>query len=554
MTDGRLLGGRYRLGEVIGHGGMAEVFAGTDIRLGRPVAVKVLRADLARDHSFLSRFEREAQAAAALNHPNIVSVYDTGEDVVEEGVSTVRVPWIVMERVEGQTLRQIMASGRRLTLERALDVTSGILAALDYSHRHGIVHRDIKPGNIMVTPSGDVKVMDFGIARALADSSATVTHTSAVLGTAQYLSPEQARGEIVDARSDLYSCGALLYELLTGQPPFTGDSPVSIAYQHVTEAAVAPSTVEPSVTPEVDAIVLTALAKKPSARYPSAADMRGDIERAIDGQPVTARMPVVDAPTQRLAPVDVSGGGAVATKADTRRSTAVWLGSLVAVVAVVLGAMLIMLRVFTPAPSDQVAVPDLSGLTVAAAQQLLENTGLVLGDQLPQASDDRPKDTIIRQSPVKDTLLAKGSTVDIVVSTGPGQTAVPSLVNLASPDEARAALTAVGLTLGSVVQEDADAPAGRVIRTDPVAGEMVDPGFAVNIVISSGAIAIPNVVGMPSTQAQAVLTNAGFNVELVEQPDAEYAPGTVIMQEPQQGESATLGATVTIIIATAPTP
>lgn len=544
MSEGRLLGGRYQLGEVIGHGGMAEVYAGTDVRLGRPVAVKVLRADLARDHSFLMRFEREAQAAAALNHPNIVSVYDTGEDIVEDALTAIKVPWIVMERVEGQTLRQIMASGRRLTVERALDVVSGILAALDYSHRHGIVHRDIKPANVMVTPAGDVKVMDFGIARALADASATVTHTSAVLGTAQYLSPEQARGEIVDARSDLYSCGALLYELLTGRPPFTGDSPVAIAYQHVTEQPKAPSTIDPEIPHEVDAIVLAALAKKPANRYASAAEMRGDIERAIDGQPVTARIPVQDAPTEALGRVDVSSGSL-----RERQSTAIWLGSLAAVVVVVLGAMLVLLRIFTPAPTQQVGVPDLQGLTVAQATQLLKNTGLLLGDQLPQASSDRPKDTIISQSPGRDIMVSKGSTVDIVVSTGPGQIAVPQLADLASVEDARQALTAVKLTLGTVTQENADAAAGTVLRSDPVAGTLVDPGTTVNIWISSGLITVPNVVGLPFTQAQAELANAGFNVGLpVYQVDSTVPEGTVLRQDPVGSATAELGATVTLTV------
>ena len=546
MSEPRVLGGRYQLGEVIGHGGMAEVYSGTDIRLGRPVAVKVLRADLARDRSFLMRFEREAQAAAALNHPNIVSVYDTGEDLVEDGLTTTRVPWIVMEKVDGQTLRQIMSSGRRLTLERALDITSGILAALDYSHRHGIVHRDIKPANVMVTPSGDVKVMDFGIARALADASATVTHTSAVLGTAQYLSPEQARGEIVDARSDLYSCAALLYELLTGRPPFTGDSPVAIAYQHVTEPPQPPSVFDAEITPEIDAIVLTALAKKPADRYASAAEMRGDVERALDGQPVTARISVQD-----------GGGEPVATthsasqvQVKQRQSTAIWLGSLVAVVVVVLGAMLVLLKIFTPTPSDQVAVPDLQGLTVAQATTLLKNTGLLLGDQLPQASSDRPKDTIISQSPARDILVSKGSTVDIVISTGPGQVAVPQLADLPSPDEARAALAEVGLTLGTVSEENADAPAGTILRSDPEAGTMVDPGTTVSIWISSGLIEIPNVVGLPATQAQAELANAGFNVETIGQVDTTVTEGTVLSQDPAGLTTAELGATVTLTVST----
>lgn len=545
MSEGRLLGGRYQLGDVIGRGGMAEVYAGTDVRLGRPVAVKVLRADLARDHSFITRFEREAQAAAALNHPNIVAVYDTGEDIIDEGMSAVRVPWIVMERVEGQTLRQIMGGGRRLTVERALDIASGILAALDYSHRHGIVHRDIKPGNVMVTPTGDIKVMDFGIARALADASATVTHTSAVLGTAQYLSPEQARGEIVDARADLYSCGALLYELLIGRPPFTGDSPVAIAYQHVTEVPQPPSAFDNTIPNEVDAIVLTALAKKPGDRYASAAEMRADVERALQGEPVTARIPVQDAATTAIPALHSSG--TVATK--ERTSTAIWLGSLTAVVVVVLAAMFVLLRIFTPTPTDQVAVPDLAGLTVPQAVKLLENTGLVLGDQLPQASNDRPKDTIINQSPGRETMVSKGSSVDIVISTGPGQVAVPSLADLPSVEEAQAALTKVGLTLGTVEQTDADAAPGTVLRSDPVAGTLVDPGTAVSIWISSGNIVVPNVVGLPSTQAQAELANAGFNVGTPTVViDTSVAAGTVLTQDPVGGTSASLGSTVTLTV------
>ena len=238
MTQPRLVGGRYELGELLGYGGMAEVHRGRDIRLGRDVAIKVLRADLARDPSFLNRFRREAQAAAGLNHPSIVSVYDTGEDAGPDGTSQ---PFIVMEYVEGRTLRDILKTEGRLPVRRAMEIAADVCGALDFSHRNGIVHRDIKPANVMITPTGAVKVMDFGIARALADNAATVTQTANVIGTAQYLSPEQARGESVDARSDVYSTGCLLYELVTGSPPFQGDSPVAVAYQHVRENAPAPS-------------------------------------------------------------------------------------------------------------------------------------------------------------------------------------------------------------------------------------------------------------------------------------------------------------------------
>jgi serine/threonine protein kinase len=259
MEEPRRLGGRYELGSVLGRGGMAEVYLAHDTRLGRTVAVKTLRVDLARDPTFQARFRREAQSAASLNHPAIVAVYDTGEDYVD-GIS---IPYIVMEYVDGSTLRELLHSGRKLLPERSLEMCVGILQALEYSHRNGIVHRDIKPANVMLTRTGQVKVMDFGIARAMGDSGMTMTQTAAVIGTAQYLSPEQAKGETVDARSDLYSTGCLLYELLTVRPPFVGDSPVAVAYQHVREEPQPPSSFDPEITPEMDAIVLKALVKDP---------------------------------------------------------------------------------------------------------------------------------------------------------------------------------------------------------------------------------------------------------------------------------------------------
>src|SRR3982750_1680711 len=307
----RVLGNRYEVGELLGRGGMAEVHSGRDPRRGRVVAIKLLRVDLARDATFQARFRREAQSAAALNHPAIVSVYDTGEEqIVEAGGAAVNLPYIVMEYVEGRTLRELMHDGRPLDVDTALDVTARVLSALEYSHRTGIVHRDIKPANVMVTPNGDVKVMDFGIARAMADASSTMTQTQAVIGTAQYLSPEQARGEQVDTRSDLYSTGCLLFELLTGRPPFVADSPVAVAYQHVREAPVPPSQVVGGIPDSVDRIVLHSLAKGREERYQSAADFRADVEAARGGRQVNAVVPVMhgaNETTQYLPAQDQTG-------------------------------------------------------------------------------------------------------------------------------------------------------------------------------------------------------------------------------------------------------
>ena len=551
----RRLGDRYEVGELLGRGGMAEVHEGRDLRLGRRVAIKILRPDLARDPSFQARFRREAQSAAALNHPNIVAVYDNGEDVLENGTDSVTVPYIVMEHVDGMTLRQLLQSGRRLLPERALEMTAGVLAALDYSHRHGIVHRDIKPANVMLTRTGDVKVMDFGIARALADSGQTMTAAQAVMGTAQYLSPEQARGEIVDARSDLYSTGCLLYELLTGRPPFMGDSPVSIAYQHVSEPPVPPSQIDPAVPPSVDAIVLTSLAKDPGARYQTAAEMRADVERAIAGMPVTASMAAVAAApadaTTRLAPV----GAAVAPAdpASGGRGPWAWVLLTVAVIAIVGGAAFLAFRLFGTTAVPKVTVPSLTGLTAAQAQSTLTGAGLSLGSQTPQTSE-KPKDTIIAQQPGAGIEVDKGSSVDVTVSAGKEQATVPRLVGLASPDDARNVLAQSKLQLGTVTPKDSDQPEGYVLDQQPKAQTQVDVGSLVNITVSSGKVAVPDVKGKSEAQARSDLTNAGFEVNVVNQEDGTVDPGTVLAQSPQPGTKAKKGSQVTITVATSPPP
>ena len=558
--DIRRLGDRYELGEVIGRGGMAEVFEGKDMRLGRRVAVKILRPDLARDPSFQARFRREAQSAASLNHPNVVAVYDTGEDVLAdaEGATGEIVPYIVMEYVDGMTLRQLMASGRRLLPERALEIASGTLAALDYSHRHGIVHRDIKPANVMLTRGGDVKVMDFGIARALADAGQTMTQQSAVLGTAHYLSPEQARGEVVDSRSDLYSTGCLMYELLTGRPPFTGESPVSIAYQHVSEQAIPPSQLDSSVTPQIDTIVLTALAKNPSDRYQTAAEMRADVERATAGMPVTAAIPVVVAQdTAVLSPLGAGAlaGGAVAADTDsTQRSPVFWVLLTLGVIAVAVATLLVGRAIFGTPAIERVAVPDLRGLTIAQATTSLSAQGLLLGNQTPQPSTERPKDTIISQTPPNGEQADKGTRVDIVISTGKGQATVPQLVGLTSQDDARTALQTAALLLGKVTPVASDQPAGAVVAQSQPQGTSVDVSTAIDISISDGKVVVPSVVNESEAQARSDLINAGFEPNVIKQEDGSKPAGTVLAQSPKGGVSAVKGTLVTITVATAPPP
>ncbi len=555
MSDARMLGDRYEIGEVIGRGGMAEVHEGRDLRLGRRVAVKILRPDLARDPSFQARFRREAQSAAALNHPNIVAVYDTGEDILAgEGADAIVVPYIVMEYVDGMTLRQLLASGRRLLPERALEITGGVLSALDYAHRHGIVHRDIKPANVMLTRTGDVKVMDFGIARALNDVGNTMTATSAVMGTAQYLSPEQARGEVVDARSDLYSAGVLLYELLTGRPPFTGDSPVSIAYQHVSEMPTPPSQVDGGVSPEIDTVVMHSLSKRADDRYQTAAEFRIDVERAVAGSPVTAAVPmVVGEHTQQMPAVAAAG---LDYRDDYRRPArkprraGFWIISIVAIILAIVGAVLIGRFVLGSSNLSRVAVPNLDGLTIEQATSTLADAHLQLGAQTPELSD-RPDGTVIAQQPAAGEQLEQNQSVNVTVSSGKEQATVPQLVALTSPEAARIALSDAGLKLGIVSQKASDQPSGYVLEQSPAEGTQVDAGTMINITVSSGLVQVPSVTGLSEAQARSDLAQAGFEAQVVEQNDSSVPEGTVLAQSPKAGSNLSRGSTVTITVAIA---
>ena len=591
----RILAGRYEVGELIGRGGMAEVHIGHDARLGRTVAIKILRSDLARDPSFQARFRREAQSAAALNHPAIVAVYDTGEETYTEPSGAVsHVPFIVMEYVEGHTVRDILRDGHAVPIDEAVEIVSGVLSALEYSHQAGIVHRDIKPANVMLTPTGAVKVMDFGIARAVADSAATMTQTQAVIGTAQYLSPEQARGESVDARSDLYSTGCLLFELLTGRPPFTGDSRVAVAYQHVREAPQRPSAIAGDVPEVLDRIVLKALAKEREARYSTAAEFRSDLESAQHGgrvqagplgtvmaaaaasalpslgEPTTQVMGGTDAATQAFAPVGAAapvapvtsgweptglaapadprpGNGAVADKESRKRKTLLWTLITVAVVAVV--AILAIL--YLPQDDDvkTVAVPTLTGKNAEEATAALTAVDLKIKKGTEASSVEEGLFT--RSEPDAGAQVAPGSTVSVWFSSGPDAAQIPDVSGL-DQDSARAKLTAAGFPSATSTESESGGQIDkdRVTRTDPAAGETLPKDTVVKIYLSDGTVEIPKLVGMTVDKAKAKIKEVAgtkISVDTRTQPDTAD-PGTVIDQSPSAGP-VQHGQTITLTIA-----
>ncbi len=573
MTQrGTLLGGRYELDQIIGRGGMAEVWRARDTRLARDVAVKRLRIDLASDPTFQARFRKEAQSAAGLNHPNIVAVYDTGEEL--DPSSQVSVPYIVMELVEGVTLRDVLRDGRKILPERALEFTAGVLDALDYSHRAGIIHRDIKPANVMLTPEGAVKVMDFGIARAIADTSATMTQTAAVIGTAQYLSPEQARGEKVDQRSDLYSVGCLLYELLVSEPPFKGDSPVSVAYQHVREAPVPPSHVDPEVGADMDTVTLKALAKSADDRYQDAREMRADVLRAMNHQKVHAVVvgPGANDPTTVMASEnETTARRAAVTPAPTavamqaspaeieeeekKKSRGPLVVLLVLAGLLLVGMVVAIAMILNPGvePPEMVPVPAVTGVEQASAENTITNARLV-----PEVTEvvgtEEDKGKVLKQTPPAGEEVEVNSTVVLEVSLGPDTKVIPTIIGLT---EAEAKRTLSDAGFNNVDSEDADpadedptAKAGTVTDSTPQEGGDVDPEGLVTITIATGNSIVPTLTDATEDGVKDLAKAAGFDsIDIKTEETNEAEPGIVFRQDPEAGTPFARSDTITVYVA-----
>lgn len=563
-----LLANRYEIGDVIGRGGMATVHVGQDTRLGRRVAVKLLKPSLANDPAFRTRFRQEAQAAARMAHPTIVRVYDAGEETVTENSGAeVQVPFIVMEHVEGRPLSEIIAEGP-VDQAEAVRITSGILTALEYSHRAGVVHRDIKPANVMVTTTGQVKVMDFGIARAITDTSATVAQTTSILGTASYFSPEQARGETVDARTDLYSTGVVLFELLTGRPPFLGDSPVAVAYQHVSEQPVPPSTITPVVSPAIDAVTLHALVKDRTRRFQNAAEFRRDLEQAAAGQ--------VPASTKKLQQQRANDASTMLFGVNPRSTTNsevafrelddtqehrpqrtqnrppvawIWVGILLTIAVITgVGFWVANLQPGQAPISSSVSVPNVVGATWNSASSALEQRDLK-PMRVEENSDDVSRGSVIRTEPGSGTAVARQQDIRVVVSLGPEQVAVPDVANQAQAD-AEQSLKTAGFAIGSITSDySTTVPEGTVLGSDPASGSAHTKGTVVNLRVSNGLVQLPNVQQQPFETANATLAGLGLTVQ--PQPTGSCTGSTVTQQSAPAGDIAQ-GSTVTLTYCAAP--
>jgi serine/threonine-protein kinase len=509
----KLLGGRYTVGEMIGTGGMADVYLGYDQRLSREVAIKILRSDLARDPSFLARFRKEALAAAGLNHPGIVAVYDSGE----EGDNS----YIVMELVNGQTLRDVLKSGQAISIDDSLRIVVGILDAIAYSHENGIIHRDIKPGNVMITDSGDIKVMDFGIARAMDDVGATMTSTWNVVGTAQYLSPEQATGEVADGRSDIYSVGCLLYELITGRPPFTGDTPVAIAYQHVSGELIPASEIVEDLDPGIDTILEVSLAKSPSDRYPSADEMLRDLRLVMSGDEVTTRI----------------------RRVVTRKSKQILVGLSLLFVLLLGTAYLI-----APSPINSqnvIQLPNVVGLTESQAADLLQGFTI----NISRSPDSKiPVGRVATQLPLATSRVPQGSSISLTISSGPGDTAIPVDIIGKNLSEARNMLASVGLVIAQTIPVDSNSNPGVVLKVTPTPGSVIPAGSGVVLEIASGNLQIPSLVGLSEIEAKTILAQAGLLVKQVTINDSTQNYDVVLAQAPSAGSSEAIGSSVTITV------
>lgn len=556
--EGQLLADRYRLEQPIGRGGMADVHRAHDEVLDRPVAVKRLLSHHGDDGSFRERFRAEAHAAASLNHPNIVSVYDTG--VHEDR------PFIVMELVKGRSLQETIRAGG-VTEDRALEICGEVCAALQYAHDSGLIHRDVKPGNILLAEDGTVKVADFGIARAV--DADTVTQTAAVLGTAAYLSPEQAQGRQLDSRTDLYSLGVVLYELLSGEQPFTGDSAVTVAYQHVQELPTPLRERDASVSSSAEAIAMRALAKNPGNRYQTADEMRADIARARVGRPIAA--PAVlraDDVDRTLVP---AGERSLTPAAEQRSATSVLapvaddedepttplqvlgyvlLGLLT--IALVAGGIVLLAGGFGGDDPDAAltTVPDVVGEAQRAAEVILGDASLQLEVSGEENDPDVPEGDVISQTPEAGTDVAVDSVVSVVLSLGPADLEVPDLRGM-TEEEARAALREANILRGQIQREsNDDVEEGRVIRTEPEAGSTVAPNQPVNLVVSSGEelVRVRNVVALVDADARSMLQDQDLVVEVF-QVFSEFVPeGSVVSQDPAGGTEVPVGSTVVLEI------
>jgi serine/threonine-protein kinase len=558
MSDAgpRVFNGRYEIHRRLGRGGMAEVYLARDQLLDRPVAVKVLFPEFATDPSFVERFRREATAAANLNHPNIVGVYDWGE---ADGTY-----FIVMEYVDGRTLSDILGSEGALHPDRAADIGADVAAALGFAHRNGVVHRDVKPGNVLVTQAGQVKVADFGIARATtANPDENLTQAGTVMGTATYFSPEQARGDAVDPRSDIYSLGCVLYELVVGRPPFAGDSPVAIAYKHVQESPEPPRQLKPELPAAIEAIVLKCLAKNPVNRYPTAEDLRADLRRFREGNGILAE-PVMVPPVDPGATSVVAATSAVAAteedyaeegEEEGRRSSGLFLAGLILLLILLAGTLYLLSQQFagddeTDVP--QVEVPNVVGQPIEDAERILEARNLEV-EVTREANDEAEEGIVFAQDPERGERVDEGSTVELKVSAGAEAVRVPDVIG-SQLDQARQLLTAQGFTVAVDEVADEDAPVGEVVDQEPGPDQEAPRGSEVQLFVSSGPAPreVPDVVGRSIAEASNLLGQAGFAVEQTSEPSNTVDEGDVIRTNPAAGSTQPKGATVTVVVSSGP--
>jgi len=547
--DERLLAERYRLGDLIGRGGMSTVHRAVDTRLRRVVAVKLLKPQLATNPSFRMRFRQEAQASSRMTHPTIVRIYDAGEETSRDSAGhDVQVPFIVMEYVEGRLVKDILDDGP-LTPSAAAHIAEGVLTALEYSHRAGVVHRDIKPGNVMVTASGQVKVMDFGIARAVTESTSNVAQTTSILGTAAYFSPEQARGESVDARTDLYSTGVMLFEMLTGVQPFRADTPVAVAYQHLSETPPAPSSFNPKVSPAFDVVVERALQKGRTQRYQTVAEFRADVLAAAAG-----RVPLHREPDQTEVlfgtPVTTPTSSEFALRQLTedettvrtqRRPPAVWVWAGIVATLVIVAAVMYWafnLQPSAPLPPNVRTIPPLAQLSYEDAVTKLKEIGLN-STRADQPSATAAKDAIIRSDPAAGEKVDSDTVVKLYVSAGPLPVVTPDVRNK-NINQAKTDLTAAGLNPGTESRVNSPSiVADIVISTDPAPDSTVAAGATINLQVSTGKVTLPDFVGKPQATVASTLISDDLQLTADLKPDntcGSEAGAPITRQSPPPGE------------------